>query len=56
MQGLDDVGRMGCSSLATNSATNQNIHFATVNISLMHFIQNIQFPMNPFCAKTLKIT
>jgi hypothetical protein len=37
------VCRMGCSSLAAHSA---DIHqFALVNLSLMHFMQNIKLPM-----------
>jgi hypothetical protein len=36
------------------TSTNQKSLFAKVNLSLMHFIQNIQVPMNPFCAKNFK--
>jgi hypothetical protein len=35
--------------------TNKKTLFATVNLSLMHFRRNIQVPMNPFRAKTLKL-
>jgi hypothetical protein len=51
MQGLVDVGRMGCSSLAalysSLAALSIDIHnqkrlFATVNLSLLHFTQDIQ--------------
>jgi hypothetical protein len=38
------------------TSTNQKTIFTPVDLSLMHFIQNIQIPMNPFCAKTLKLT
>jgi hypothetical protein len=38
------------------TSTNQKTLFAPVNLSLMHFIKNIQVQMNPFCAKTLKLT
>jgi hypothetical protein len=35
-------------------STNQKTLFATVNLSLMHFIQNVQIPMNLFCVKIFK--
>jgi hypothetical protein len=39
MQGLVDVGRMGCSSLAAYSADiHQSKVFVPVNLSLMHLI------------------
>ena len=39
------------------ASTNQKRVFATVNLSQIHFTQNIQVPeVNPkFCAKTLKL-
>jgi hypothetical protein len=37
------------------TSTNQKTIFAPVNLSLMHFIQNIHIPMNPFCLKTLEL-
>jgi hypothetical protein len=46
MQGLVDVGRMGCSSLAAQPiqpiSTNQKTLYAPVNFSLMHFIKYIK--------------
>jgi hypothetical protein len=36
------------------TSTNQKTRFAPVNLSLMHFIQNFQIPMNPFCAKKIE--
>jgi hypothetical protein len=42
MQGLVDVGRMGCSSLILPTSTNQKILFATVNLSPLHFTQDIK--------------
>jgi hypothetical protein len=36
------------------TSINQKTIFAPVNLSLMHFTQNIEIPMNPFCAKTFK--
>jgi hypothetical protein len=36
------------------TSKNQKTLFAPVNLSLMHFIQNIQIPMNPLCAKNFK--
>jgi hypothetical protein len=35
-------------------STNQKTLFAPVNLSLMHFMQNIQVTINPFCAKNFK--
>jgi hypothetical protein len=54
MQGLVDVGRMGCQGPIQPTSTNQKTLFAIVNLSLMHFTSNIQIPMNPFHAKNLK--
>jgi hypothetical protein len=31
-------------------------HFTPVNLSLMHFTQDIQAPMNHFCTNTVKLT
>ena len=36
------------------TSINQKTLFAAVNLSLMHVIPNIQVPVNPFCAKSLK--
>ena len=36
------------------TSTNQKTPFVLVNLSQMHFIQNIIISMNPFCAKSLK--
>jgi hypothetical protein len=33
------------------TSTNEKTLFASGNLSLMHFIQNIQVPINHFCAK-----
>ena len=38
------------------TSTNQKTLFATANLSLMHYTEDIQIPMNPFCARTLKLT
>jgi hypothetical protein len=37
------------------TSTNQKATLAPVNLSLMHFIQNIHVSTNPFCANTLKL-
>jgi hypothetical protein len=52
---LLDVGRMGCSSFAAHS---DSIHqskrvFATVNLSLMHFTQDIQSFSEPLLHQNL---
>jgi hypothetical protein len=55
MQGLVDVGRMGCPSHPIQpTSTNQKTLFAPVNLSLMHFTDHIQVPLNTFCAKNFK--
>jgi hypothetical protein len=36
------------------TSTNRKTLFATVKLSLLHFTQNIQISINPFCAKILK--
>ena len=48
MQGLMDVGWMECEGWAAHSADiyQSKDTLCTVNLSLMHFIQNIQVPMN----------
>jgi hypothetical protein len=54
MQGLVDGGRMGCSSIAARSAdisTNQKTLFATLNLSLLHFVHEIKVYINSFTSK-----
>ena len=36
------------------TSTNQKTPFAPVNLSMMHFIQNIQIPMKPFSCQNFK--
>ena len=56
MQGLVDVGKMGCSSLAAHSADiyQSEDTLCPSELALMQFIQNIQVKMNPLSAKNLK--
>jgi hypothetical protein len=51
---LDNQGQTRPSQPIQLTSTNQKTLFPTVNFSLMHFNENIQFPMNPFCAKNFK--
>jgi hypothetical protein len=56
MQGLVGVGCMGCEQPIQMTSTNQKTLFTTVNLLLMHFTQYDKVPMNPFGAKSLKLT
>ena len=38
------------------TSTHQKTLLTPVNLSLLHFTQDIPVPMNTFCAKTLKLT
>ena len=38
------------------TSTRQKTFFTPVNLSLLQFTHDIQVPMNPMCAKTLKLT
>ena len=44
------------SQLFQRTPTDQTTPFAIINISLLHFTENIQVQINPFCAKTLTLT
>ena len=52
IQGLVDVGRMDCSSLAAHSS---NINQSKESLCSSEPLQDIQIPMNPFCAKNFKM-
>ena len=55
MQGLADVGGMGSQPICLTS-THEKTLFTPVKLSLMHFTHDRQLPINPLCAKTLKLT
>jgi hypothetical protein len=54
---LHILSRMGCPSLAAHQLTSTNqktLLFDPMNLSLMHFIKNIQVLMKPLCSKNFK--
>jgi hypothetical protein len=56
MQGLLDVGRMGCSSLAAHSADIHQSEDTLCHSEPLTDAFHAEYPnfMNPFCAKILK--
>jgi hypothetical protein len=56
MQGLVDVGRMGCSSLAAHSADIHQSEDTLSHSELLTDAFHAEYPnvINPFCAQNLK--